>query len=230
MRKPAFTALALALVVALTACGPTIRPTGAPSGKTPVIFVHGFAESPSTWDTAIAAFKAAGYTNGDIDGFSYDSNASAASMATKLAEEVDYVRQFSGQDKVDIVSHSFGSMVSRYCIELAGCKNKVSHWMSLAGSDNGTSTAILCDFLASCWDVVGFSDTIAKLQANWGQIATQGIKVEVQWSTNDGFIVPATNSKELAPATNVEVSNSINHLTFATDAGVIAETIRFLHS
>ena len=228
MRRAALAALVAALVVAVTACGPTVRPTGAPSGKTPVIFVHGYTESPSMWDTAAAAFKAAGYTAGDITEFSYDSNLAASTVATQLAAEVDHLRQFTGKAKVDIVSHSYGAMVSRYCIELGSCQGKVSHWMSLAGADNGTSIANLCAFFAdSCKDMSGQTNTITQLQANWSQITTQGIKVEVQWTTNDGVIIPATASKELAPATNVEVSSSLNHLNIFTDAGVIAETIRF---
>lgn len=229
MRRAALAAIALVLVLAVTACGPTVRPTGAPSGKTPVIFVHGFSGSPSMWDTAANAFKAAGYTAGDITEISYDSNQSAATAAAQLATEIDYLRQFTGKDKVDIVSHSFGSMVSRWCVELGNCKNKVSHWMSLAGADNGTSIAGLCTFFAdSCKDMNGQTNTITQLQANWSQISTQGIKVEVQWSTNDGVIIPATNSKELAPAKNVEVSSTLSHNTIPTDAGVIAETINFL--
>lgn len=229
MKRAALATLALVLVVAVTACGTTIRPTGAPSGRTPVVFVHGLFESPSMWDTATAQFKAAGYTTGDIDNFAFDSNASAASMATLLAAEVDYVRTFTGKDKVDIVTHSYGAMVARYCMELSGCQNKVSHWVSLAGADNGTGIANLCGFLwDSCKDMAGTSDTITKLKANWGQITTQGIKVEAQWSSNDGIITPATNSKELAPAKNVQVASSITHGTIASDAGVLAETINFL--
>jgi hypothetical protein len=47
----------------------------------------------------------------------------------------------------------------------------------------------------------GQSTTISQLQAA-GSDHGAGVKVEVQWSTNDGVIVPATNSVNPAPAVN----------------------------
>ncbi len=72
--------------------------------------------------------------------------------------------------------------------------------MSLAGADNGTTTADLCaGFEASCADMAGQTSTIANLQSAWAQIAKQGVHVEVQWSANDGVIVPASNSENPRP-------------------------------
>jgi triacylglycerol lipase len=119
-------------------------------------------------------------------------------------------------------------MVTRYCVELGSCAGKVSHWMSLAGADNGTSFATLCaSFEASCADMAGQTPTIQNLQAAWSQMTTQGVKVEVQWSTNDGVIIPATNSKEPAPAANVEVSSSLAHNQIPNDPAVLGEAINF---
>jgi hypothetical protein len=119
-------------------------------------------------------------------------------------------------------------MVSRYCIELGGCAGKVSHWMSLAGADNGTLFGLACAaFQASCADMAGQTSTIADLQASWSQITTQGVEVEVQWSPNDGVIIPATNSTNPVPATNVELSGGIAHNDIPDDPAVLAETISF---
>ncbi len=232
MRKSRKSLVVLGLavgVLSLTAatCNVTVEPSGTPSGKTPVIFVHGYQESPSMWSAAVTAFEAAGYTAGDITEFGYDTTQAASVVSPLLAAEVTHLEQFTGKPKVDIVSHSFGSMVSRYCIELGGCQGQVARWMSLAGADNGTSIANLCGD-NSCKDMNGSTGTIASLQAAWGQMATQGVVVEVQWSPNDGVIIPATSSEEPAPATNVEVSGSLNHLSIPSDPGVLAETIRFL--
>jgi hypothetical protein len=75
--------------------------------------------------------------------------------------------------------------------------------------------------------MAGQTPTIQNLQAAWPQITTQGVKVEVQWSTGDGVIIPATNSKEPAPATNVEVNSSLAHNQIPDDPAVLAETISF---
>lgn len=219
-------ALAATILLLVTGCQ-TIRPTGAPSGRTPVVFVHGWNGSESTWDAAVAQFRAAGYSSGDITVVYYDSGLSAADAAATLATEVDHLKAYTGKPKVDIVSHSYGSMVTRWCIELGGCTGDVAHWMSLAGADNGTSIAGLCTFQASCADMSGQTSTVSQLQAAWGQISAQGVKVEVQWSANDGVIIPATNSKNPAPAVNVEVPSTLTHNDLPSNASVLAETIAF---
>ena len=61
-----------ALLVICTACQ-TIRPTGTPTGRTPVVFVHGWNGNETMWETAVARFEAAGYSSGDISVVYYDS-------------------------------------------------------------------------------------------------------------------------------------------------------------
>ena len=225
-RSIAAVGLAASLVLG-TACQ-TIRPSGAPTGRTPVVFVHGWNGSETMWETAVAQFDAAGYSRGDITVVYYDSGLSAQDASEVLADEVDHLLAYTGQAEVDIVSHSYGSMVTRQCIELGRCAGKVDHWMSLAGADNGTSLAGLCAaFQPSCADMSGQSPTVSQLQAAWNQISLQGVQVEVQWSANDGVIIPATNSKNPPPAVNVEVSSSLTHNQLPADAGVIARTIAF---
>lgn len=226
-RSSTLAALAATLLLLATGCQ-IIRPSGPPSGRTPVVFVHGWNGSETTWDTAVAQFEAAGYAPGDITVLYYDSALSAADAAAVLATEVDHLKAYTGRSKVDIVSHSFGSMVTKWCIELGGCAGDVAHWMSLAGADNGTSIAGLCAGVQpSCADMSGQSTTISQLQAAWGQITVQGVKVEVQWSTNDGVIVPATNSVNPAPAVNVQLPGSLGHNDLPANASVLAETLAF---
>src|SRR5438105_2848001 len=90
----------------------TVRPTGAPSGRTPVIFVHGWNEDETIWKTAVASFESAGYSSGDITQIYYDSSKAASDASTSLATEVDFLRSYTGKAKVDIVSHSYGAMVT----------------------------------------------------------------------------------------------------------------------
>jgi triacylglycerol lipase len=226
MKRLGVVACAVALLVAAAGCQ-TVRPTGPSTGRTPVIFVHGWSSSPSMWDTAVAAFEDAGYTAGDITVLAYDSGLSAQQAAGQLATEIDHLRDYTGRAKVDVVSHSYGSMVTRYCIELGSCAGKVSHWMSLAGADNGTLFALACAaFQPSCADMAGQTSTVADLQAAWPQITVQGVEVEVQWSPNDGIIIPATNSQNPPPAANVQ-RPGLAHLDIPDDPTVLAETIDF---
>lgn len=227
-RNASLVLLGGALLFLAAACQ-TIRPMGSPSGRTPVIFVHGYAGDETVWNAAVQQFEAAGYAPGDITVISYDTNKSAHDAAVDLATEVDYLRNYTGKSKVDVVSHSYGSMVTKYCIELGSCSGKVSHWVSLAGADNGTSTSALCTIIsASCADMAGQTSTIADLQAAWPNLVNQGVKVEVQWSPTDGTINPATSSIEPTPALAVQLTGGQTHTQIPSDAGVLAEAIRFL--
>ncbi len=142
MKRLRLIACLAVLLVAAAGCE-TIRPTGPPTGRTPVIFVHGWSADETMWETAVSTFDDAGYSPGDITVLYYDSSLSATAAAQQLATEVDHLRSYTGRTKVDIVSHSYGSMVTRSCIELGACAGKVSHWMSLAGADNGTLFGLL---------------------------------------------------------------------------------------
>jgi triacylglycerol lipase len=203
-------------------------------GKTPVIFVHGYAESGAMWDAAVAAFTAAGYQATDLTRFDYPSQGEGALDATqaaeKLAATVDTVRQASKHDRVDIVAHSLGNLVTKTCIVEGGCRNKVTHWANFAGAQNGTGLAAdptLCPDPA-CTDMAPGSALITRLQAaDDAQIARQRVKVQVHWSPNDGIIIPPEGSKE-AYAENIEVAGTIDHFTISNDPGVLADTLAFV--
>ncbi|MFD2119928.1 lipase family alpha/beta hydrolase [Streptomyces cirratus] len=52
-------------------------------------------------------------------------------LAGQLGAYVDQVRRQTGAAKVDIVGHSFGSLVSRWYVKYGGGTAAVAHWVSL---------------------------------------------------------------------------------------------------
>jgi triacylglycerol lipase len=218
------------LAVALTVVSGSAACTGAaaaPSGRTPVIFVHGYLEGPANWSVAIARFRTAGYGDAELDAVRYDYVVSVTESAKTLAHEVDAVRARTGAAKVDIVSHSLGSLVTKQCIIADACAGKVAHWMSISGADNGT-TVELGD-TPSGDDVHGRSPVRAYLDAHWSDLVAQGVRVEVQWTPFDEIIRPPRNSEEPAPAVNKRVF-ALDHLTIILTPAVIDEAVRFLAS
>jgi pimeloyl-ACP methyl ester carboxylesterase len=210
----------------------TIRASGPASGKTPVIFLHGYSEEDTAmWNVAVEKFKAAGYTTGDYTLEVYDSHTKSASdVAAELAIEVDWLTAHTGKPKVDIVAHSLGDLITKACVVQGGCAGKVAHWENLAGAQNGTEVALQCPEPA-CVDMYPGSALITALAAaDEPAIEAQGVKVQVQWTPNDGVIVPATNSQELEYADNVQVDGSLTHLTIFADPGVIDRALTFLAS
>jgi triacylglycerol lipase len=237
-------AAALALVGAACTTAPA---TGRSSGRTPVVLVHGYIEGTSIWGAMEAGLRAAGYRSGDITNFAYDTTApgpgsSARTVAARLAATVDtalsFARAHGNPDatKVDLVSHSEGGLVSRYCIELGDCRGKVSHWMSLAGADGGTALGTVPAVLGEGSGDMSLNSAVVvalRQPQNVRAVLDQGIRVEVQWSPGDGVIIPPQNSQwpdpqHPDPPANRKLPATINHLTIFSNAAVIAETAKFL--
>jgi triacylglycerol lipase len=220
--------VALVLIAGLAGC--TTHP---PAGRAPVIFVHGWAEDGTMWDSAVAALTAQGYAASDLNRFDYASTGEGAvdavTASEQLAARVDEVRQATGRARVDIVAHSLGNLVTKHCIVEGGCAGKVAHWANLAGAQNGTEIAVFCSETdPACVDMLPGSALITRLQdADDAQIAAQKVKVQVHWSAQDGVIIPPEGSQE-PYADNIQVADTLTHLMIPDDPGVLADTVRFL--
>jgi triacylglycerol lipase len=67
--------------------------------------------------------------------------ASNVQNAQELAAYVQYVRQVTGQSKVDLVGHSMGGLSTRYYIKFLGGVNYVDDYVSLGTPQHGTLLA-----------------------------------------------------------------------------------------
>jgi triacylglycerol lipase len=243
------TLAAAMLVMTVGACN-TVAPTGPSSGKTPIVLVHGYIEGNIIWGSMQTQLKGAGgYTAGDITNFGYDTTgagqASAAAtaagrLATAVNSAISYARANGNPNasKVDIISHSYGSLVTRYCMALGQCQGKVNHWVSLAGADGGTQIAAIPQLLGqgSGTAMAPNGATVASLKTPQAiqTIRSQGVKIRVFWSQVDGIISPARNSQWPTP-TNPEpgvnvMNNAVTHLTIFNNPQIMQQTIAFLRT
>ncbi|WP_424888559.1 esterase/lipase family protein [Streptomyces sp. XH2] len=192
---------------------------GAASARTPVVFVHGYLSGGVTWDPAIAAFLGAGYRPGDLFTYSYDFFGSNKASAQGLAAFVAKVKADTGADKVDIVNHSMGGLVSLwYAKELGGAAN-IKHMASLAAPHHGTYIAGLCTVLSvSCQEMSPGSDFLKRLAS--GDETPGAVDYRTWYSPCDGVINPFT-STPLQGAVNTLVPCE-THLGFLTDIGLLA--------
>jgi triacylglycerol lipase len=233
----------LGFVVLATVAGCTRPPGGgpgtttttagnpSPGGRNPVVFVHGFGSSASQWTGVMNQFRAKGYTSAQLSAISYQSPPAITESAKVLEAEVGRVLARTGAAKVDIVSHSMGSMVAKTCIIVGGCKGKVAHWETMSGVDNGTANEIaIARGTRSNEDVQGRTPLRKQLQDGWQEgIVAEGVKVQVHWSANDGIVVPGSLSQEPPPAVNI-AKPGLNHLNIYSNAGVIGEVVSFFAS
>lgn len=193
------------------------------NGKHPVLFVHGFSRSGSDWNTMKQAFRSAGYSDGQLTAISYNTyTQSNVTTANMLAQKVGQILASTGASKVDIVSHSMGSLNSRYCVKFAGCAGKVDDWVSLAGANKGTNIARFCTFYITCREMVPGSSVLDKL--NSGSALPTGVDGTVLWTRDDRVIQPPTNSV-LDGLRNIEVTG-VTHLNIMNNQNVIGTVLK----
>jgi len=104
-------------------CDNKISSPSPPYNGLPVILIHGYREDSSVWyqwenylsddKVPFCAISFQPSSNGPYDQNNYDACGSAAHHAKDLAQIVQYVKQVTGQDKVNIVGHSKGGLDAR---------------------------------------------------------------------------------------------------------------------
>lgn len=221
MRRPVLLLSALLplltlLAVPSAAGKPAPPPTS--SGNRPILFVHGWNSSASTWDTMVASFKAAGWTDNELYRWSYGTSQSNATTAQEIASRVDSIRSTTGWDKVDVIAHSMGSLSSRYYLKNLGGDLEVDDWISLGGPNHGTDTASAC-FSTACSEMRIGSAFLAAL--NDGDESPGTPAYATYWSACDSVINP-DSSVPVAGATNTQTA-CISHSALTTDSKVFAD-------
>jgi triacylglycerol esterase/lipase EstA (alpha/beta hydrolase family) len=229
---PPLLTLCLALLLALSLSPFLSRPAraeaGAATARVPVVFVHGYNADPGVWGSLREDLRAAGYTDAELFSWGYDTHQSVNEvLAGRLAAYVDEVRRRTGAARVDIVGHSFGSLVSRWYVKYGGGAAAVGHWVSLAGPNHGTSTAWACALWdQACRDMTPGSYVVKNLAS--GDETPGAVKYATFWSGCDEVVNP-DSSVPLTGATNTAVG-CLKHNDLLGDDGVSAGVRAFLAS
>src|SRR4051794_24860937 len=209
-RCAAFFALAFAAACSgdtglLTAPGPNAALLAPPPPPHyPIIFVHGYNASASTWNTMVARFKLDGYTDHELINWSYDYRLSNATTAFLISSKVDSVLVATGAHHVDIITHSMGALSARYYVRnlLLSTDRRVDAVVSLGGTNHGTTTGFGCTPV-SCSEMRPYSSFVSRLNSTdetWGTH-----RYATWWSPCDEVIFPQ-NSAKLSGATNTQTA------------------------
>jgi triacylglycerol lipase len=211
---------AIALLSALAAAAPASS-----AAQDPILFVHGWSESASLWNTMIGRFEEDGYPSSYLSAYSYNTSQSNRTDAEKeVKSHVEKLLKATGATKVDIVSHSMGSLNTRWYVKfVAGGEAKVDDWVSLGGPNHGTETANFC-FSTACEEMRIGSTFLAELNA--GDETPGAVSYGTWWSPCDEIINP-DESVLLSGATNTETS-CISHTALTTDPTVYEQVREFV--
>jgi triacylglycerol lipase len=210
------------LVAAIAVCIAAAVPASA-SAQDPILFVHGYVESASLWNTMIGRFEKDGYAKSSLSAYSYNTSQSNKIDAEEVKSKVESLLKSTGATKVDIIAHSMGSLNSRYYIKNLGGEAKVDDWVSLGGPNHGTETANFC-FSASCTEMRVGSTFLKELNAT--DETPGAVSYGTWWSPCDEIINP-DSSVALTGATNTQTA-CISHTALTTDETVYKQVREFV--
>jgi triacylglycerol lipase len=207
----------LVLLAAPSSAAKPVKPSAPVTANRPILFVHGWNSSAATWDTMVARFKAAGWTDAELHRWSYNTSQSNATTAQEIAVRVADIRALTGVDKVDVIAHSMGSLSSRYYLKNLGGDLVVDDWISLGGPNHGTDTASFC-FSTACSEMRLGSSFLAAL--NSGDESPGTPAYATYWSPCDTVINP-DSSVSVVGATNTRTT-CVSHSGLLSDSGVFS--------
>ncbi|HEX2097203.1 MAG TPA: alpha/beta fold hydrolase [Solirubrobacterales bacterium] len=216
----------MAFVSAMAVCvtGAAVAPASS-LAVDPILFVHGWSSSASTWDTMIERFEADGWSESELRAYSYNTSTSNKTTAeTTVKSEVEALKKATGAAKVDIVAHSMGSLNSRWYIKfVAGGEANVDEWVSLGGPNHGTDTANWC-FSTACTEMRIGSKFLSELNA--GDETPGAVNYRTWWSPCDSIINP-DSSVSLSGATNTKTA-CVAHTALHTDATIYSQVREYV--
>ncbi|HVD86484.1 MAG TPA: lipase [Solirubrobacterales bacterium] len=211
-----FAAVALCVAAAVPATA---------SAQDPILFVHGWSESASLWNTMIGRFEKDGYAKSSLSAYSYNTSQSNKVDAEKeVKSHVESLLKTTGASKVDIIAHSMGSLNTRWYIKFLGGESKVDDWVSLGGPNHGTETANACSFQVSCQEMQVGSKFLSELNA--GDETPGTVNYGTWWSPCDEIINP-DSSVALSGATNTKTA-CLSHTALTTDETVYTQVREFV--
>jgi triacylglycerol lipase len=215
--------MAFVSAIALCIVGAAFIPASS-MAQDPILFVHGWSESASLWNTMIANFEKDGYPKSYLSAYSYNTSQSNKVDAEKeVKSHVESLLKTTGASKVDIISHSMGSLNTRWYIKFDGGESKVDDWVSLGGPNHGTETANLC-FSTACEEMRVGSKFLSELNA--GDETPGVVNYGTWWSPCDEIINP-DESVLLSGATNTKTA-CISHVALTTDKTVYEQVREFV--
>jgi triacylglycerol lipase len=190
----------------------------------PILFVHGWKETGSIWNTMIERFEKEGWTKAQLNNWTYTTSQSNVTTAKEVSTKVTEILKSTGASKIDLITHSMGALSTRYYIKNLGGESKVEDWVSLGGPNHGTETANLCSE-TSCVEMRIKSTFLNELNA--GDETPGAVHYGTWWSPCDEVIDPH-ESVILTGATNTE-TECISHLALTTNEKVFKQVREFVN-
>ncbi|MBT2639604.1 triacylglycerol lipase [Bacillus sp. ISL-39] len=193
------------------------------SEKDPVVFVHGFTGSSSSFDNMKEWLISQGWPSNYLYAIQYsDTTGSSVDNAYELQTFVKNVLRQTKASKVDIVAHSMGGLSTRYYVKyLEGAQN-VDDIVTLGSPHHGTNSSYFGLWTEGAREMVPGSAFLNELnsvdETPNGSDTSAVIQCTSIYSSADTVINPYTSSI-IEGAENIEISG-VSHSGLLTDSTV----------
>lgn len=196
-------------------------PGRATRGPRPIIVLHGYAMNRANF--LPLARRLARNRLGPVLGFEYWTLGKVSSAAARLGAFVERVCEAHGADRVDLIGHSMGGVVSRYYVALGGGAPRVRSLITL-GSPHGGCDLSVFGVGRPVKELKYDSELLNRLDAAG---LPRGTAFTAIWSRAD-CLVPSPRAAALRGAEQI-VFDDLGHLALISSrrvAEVIVERLR----
>ena len=193
------------------------------SEKDPVVFVHGFTGSASSFNDMKQWLVSQGWPSDYLYAIQY-SNTTGSSIdnAYELQSFIKTVLRQTKASKVDIVAHSMGGLSTRYYVKYLEGSQKVDDVVTLGSPHHGTNSSYFGLWTQGAREMVPGSPFLNDLnnidETPNGSDSSAVIQYTSIYSSADTVINPYTSSI-IDGAANVQISG-VSHSGLLTDGTV----------
>lgn len=177
----------------------------------PIVFVHGYSGATSNFDTMVNRFTASGYPAAKLYRFGYNSfQNSNKTSGEALSNFINTVRFYNGNQRVSVVAHSNGGLVTRWHRVKLNGNADMRRFISLGTPHKGTTGAYSC-YAPACYDMRPNSSFLT-------QLVGMGCDRSL-WSASDDVISPVNTAQ---CGYSVQTAN-VSHVGLLYDASVYSQ-------
>ncbi len=194
--------------------------------KIPIVFVHGYLHNRSAWIKYSKWLKRDGFRHQlavDLKG----KFARIETYAEQLSREIDDLIKKCQVDRVDIVAHSMGGLVSRYYVQKLGGSGRVRKLVTLGTPHNGTKVAVFIVGKARSEMLPG-SEFLRNIKIK-DKESLGGSELTVLYSDADFMVVPTALARVDAKGVRNKCVGLISHIGFIYSRKVYDEVLSILN-
>lgn len=169
----------------------------------PILFVHGWGSGSHAFMLIYLFLKHHGFKS--LYFLTYRPIFSDVSiLAKQVAEKVDHVLQKTGAEKITVISHSMGGVLTRYAIKNWGAGEKIDKLIALGGPHMGSRVSAFMPIGENTLQLSYKSSFMVELADN--TLTPGDTKYVSIYSDFDNFVIPQDSADLGSDAKNIKVS------------------------